>query len=142
VAMPETSLPVEFLFTMTARLGPVAEIKDGPQGARHIFPVIGGSFEGPRLCGVFETPCGDWLTRRPDRSGKLDVRLTLRTEDGAYILMTYNGIVTKVDGRPSIRTSPLFETGDERYAWLNSVQAVGIGGDAPGGVTYEVYALK
>jgi hypothetical protein len=110
--MPESSLPVEFLFTMTARLGPVAEIKDWPQDTRHIFPVVGGSFEGPHLCGVFETPCGDWPTRRPDGSGKLNVRLTLRTEDGACILMTYNGIVTKVDGRTSIRTSPLFETGD------------------------------
>ncbi len=139
--MPETSLPVEYLFTITARLGPVAVVSDGPQGTRRIFPVVGGTFEGPKLRGVVEMPGGDWLTSRPDGSGKLDVRATLRTEDGACILVTYNGIVRTVDGKSTIRTAPLFETGDERYAWLNTVQAVGIGGPVSGGVSYEIYAL-
>ena len=33
-------------------------------------------------------------------------------------------------------------TGDERYAWLNNVQAIGIGTVGPTGPTYEVYALS
>ena len=47
------------------------------------------------------------------------------------------------DRGKSLRTAPLFETGDERYTWLNSIQAVGIGtvNDDQTEVSYEVYAL-
>jgi hypothetical protein len=38
--------------------------------------------------------------------------------------------------------APLFETGDERYAWLNSIQAVGIGTAGAEGVDYDIYALQ
>ena len=43
--------------------------------------------------------------------------------------------------RLQLRTAPLFEAGDERYAWLNTVQAVGIGTSKSGSVSYQVYAL-
>jgi hypothetical protein len=39
-----------------------------------------------------QTPAGDWITNRADGSYRLDVRLTLKTNDGALILVTYNGI--------------------------------------------------
>ncbi len=92
-------------------------------------------------------PGGDWLTMRPDGSGKLDVRGTFRTDDGALILVTYHGIaLPQADGTFSVRTAPLFETGDARYAWLNTVQAVGFGvtggAGGPEWVTYQVYALR
>ena len=53
----------------------------------------------------------------------------------------YKGQFT--DHGKSLRTAPLFETGDERYTWLNSIQAVGIGtvNDDQTEVSYEVYAL-
>jgi hypothetical protein len=63
-------------------------------------------------------------------------------------LITYHGIGrTQPDGRPDVRTAPLFETGDTRYAWLNMVQAIGLGtavGGAAGleSVTYDIYALR
>ena len=34
-----------------------------------------------------------------------------------------------------------FETGDERYAWLNNLMAVGEGKLKPNEVTYRVYAV-
>ncbi len=71
---------------------------------------------------------------------QLDVRILLETDDGAVILMQYKGI--GVDGGENIRTAPLFETGDERYAWLNSVQAVAHGSVGDGTVTYNVFALR
>jgi hypothetical protein len=120
----KTSLPVEFLFTMRADLGTSATLEGGPQGDRIIVNVVGGTFDGPRLRGQIEPPAGDWVTRRPDGTSKLDVRLTLRTDDGAAILMTYNGISHRTESGSSIRTAPLFETGDPRYSWLNTLQAV------------------
>ncbi len=142
IDVPDSSIPAEFLFTLTAKTAAGISIPGGPQGARIVVPVTGGSFEGPRLAGIVEpAPGGDWITGRADGSFKLDVRIVLTTHDGAHIVMTYTGIGVRTPGGLQLRTAPLFETGDERYAWLNAVQAVGIGSSAPGSVTYQVYAL-
>ncbi len=138
--MSET-LPVEKLFTITADTTPPTFVNGGPQGSRMIVAVTGGTFEGPKLKGTIHGAGGDWLTMRADGSAKLDVRIILKTEDGAEILMTYNGVGVMADGAFKIRTAPLFETGDERYAWLNQIQAVAHGAPGNGNVTYDVYAL-
>lgn len=139
-----TSLAAEFLFSFEAQLGSRAAVENGPQGTRVIRDVTGGHFEGPRLKGLIEGPAGDWVTVRADGSSKLDVRLTLRTDDEAVILMTYSGIGLRSEaGDVLLRAAPLFETGDSRYAWLNHVQAVGIGQLRSASlVTYDVYALR
>ena len=124
----QTTIPVEFLFRLEAELGSREVISEGPQGTRVIANVTGGRFEGPRLKGTVEVPAGDWLTLRSDGSYKLDVRATLRTDDGALILLTYFGIGIPTEDGSMIRGAPLFETGDPRYAWLNRVQCVSIGG--------------
>jgi hypothetical protein len=140
--MPESALPVEFLFKITATTANRTQIPNGPQGSRSIVAVTGGTFEGPKLKGtVVESPGGDWLTVRGDGSFRLDVRVILRTDDGAHILMTYSGIGTAGEGGARLRTAPQFETGDERYAWLNRIQAVGIGAPAQGSVAYDIYGL-
>jgi hypothetical protein len=142
--MPESALPVEYLFTITAQTVAPVMMQNGPQGTRVIVGVPGGTFEGPKLKGtVAANGGGDYLTSRADGSVKLDVRIVLNTDDGAVILMTYNGIgLTRDDGSLSLRTAPLFETGDERYSWLNRVQAVATGAPGRGDVSYTVYALK
>ena len=105
-------------------------------------PVTGGEFEGPKVKGTIVPPGGDWVHARRNRTLHLDVRLMLVTDDGESILMTYQGIGhPQEDGSLSIRTAPTFETGAEAYAWLNDVQAVGIGTAGADSVTYEVYAL-
>jgi hypothetical protein len=142
--MPESALPVEYLFPITAQTVAPVMMQNGPQGTRVIVGVTGGTFEGPKLKGtVAANGGGDYLTSRADGSVKLDVRIVLNTDDGAVILMTYNGIgLTRDDGSLSLRTAPLFETGDERYSWLNRVQAVATGAPGRGDVSYTVYALK
>ena len=42
----------------------------------------------------------------------------------------------------SFRTTPVFETGSEKYGWLNPIIAVGVGGRTPRGVAYTVYAMR
>jgi hypothetical protein len=139
------SVPVEHLFTITAKTGEKkpAMIKDGPNGTRIIVTVTGGTFSGPKLNGtIADTAAGDWVIIRPDGTMALDVRLILTTDDGAHIYMTYSGFGKRLaDGSTMIRTAPLFETGDERYAWLNSIQAVSHGSTGDGTVTYDVYGL-
>lgn len=143
--MATTQLEVEHLFTMTAELGDPSNalIPNGPTGTRFIAAVTGGTFNGPRIKGTIVPPGGDWVHSRPNGTVHLDVRIQLVTDDGEAILMTYNGIgVPQEDRTTSIRSAPTFETGAEAYAWLNDVQAVGIGTAGRDSVTYEVYALK
>ncbi len=141
--MRETSLAVEHLFTMTATVGRATSIKAGPMGTRLVVPVLSGAFDGQKLRGkIADAPAGDWVYSRADGSIKLDVRLILLTEDGAAILMTYSGIGLPNEGGMSLRIAPQFETGEERYGWLNNLQAVGIGTFARGATINEIYALR
>jgi hypothetical protein len=132
----------EYLGTLRADIGARSVVENGPQGTRTIVPVVGGRFEGPRLKASVEGPAGDWITNRPDGTYRLDVRFTLRTDDGALILVTYNGIGQATGTGASLRTAPLFETGDPRYAWLTRLQAIGVGERVGTTVKYEIYALK
>ena len=40
-----------------------------------------------------------------------------------------------------LRTAPFFETGAERYGWLNTIVAVGVGQRIPNGATYDVFEV-
>ena len=43
--------------------------------------------------------------------------------------------------RYKLHIAPVFETADPRYAWLNSVLAVGCGERVSGGVRHYIYAI-
>ena len=85
---------------------------------------------------------GDWATLRPDGSFLIDARLTLMTDDGAPILMTYRGVGAFDPDRGAwMQTASLFETGDARYDWLNLVQGLAFGRLDDGTVVYEVHQV-
>jgi hypothetical protein len=84
---------------------------------------------------------GDWLTMRATGTAHLDVRVLLTTDDGVAIHMAYEGIMGPTDDGIRIITAPLFQTGDERYAWLNDVQAIAIGKPSKDAVDYDVYRI-
>ena len=132
----------EYLGSMQVQTGTRTVVENGPQGTRTIVQILGGRFEGPRLKASVQVPAGDWITNRADGSYKLDVRLTMKTDDGALILVTYNGIGQTTSAGASLRAAPLFETGDARYAWLTRLQAVAVGERVGTDVKYNVYALK
>jgi hypothetical protein len=139
-----TSLPVRQLFTLEGRVdGAAPAIVAGPNGVRAVVAVTGGTFKGERLEGtVAPNVGGDFALFRPDGSLRIDVRLVLNTNDGATIYMTYNGVaVPDANGVLELKTAPTFEVGDERYAWLNNVQAIGVGYSDRGSLHYDVYEL-
>lgn len=143
------------LFTMTVLLEPAQLDGPTPYGHRRIVIIKGGHFEGERLRGVLLPGGGDWVLGRADGSLALDVRLTLKSDDGASILMTYRGyrqgppevLARLAKGEavdPSLyyfRINPLFETASERHAWLNNVVAVGVGERLAEGPRYTVYEI-
>jgi hypothetical protein len=130
-------------------------VEAGPAGGRSLFPVTGGSFEG-RISGTVEPHGADWVQWRPDGVMQIDVRVMLRTHDDALIAMTYTGLTYAEPevmqrflkrepyefGEAYSRVTPRFETGDERYTWLNRTIAVANGMRTPGvGPIYRVFAI-
>jgi len=131
------------------------DIGTGPQGTRHLFDVTGGTFEGSRLRGIILPSGGDWLLVDSEGVGRLDVRITLETNDGARIYMQYYGVVVMNEkaaaamaqggsteyGDTYFMTQPRFETGDARYSWLNRLVAVAEGRLVPSAAEYQVFEL-
>jgi hypothetical protein len=114
----------------------IEEVGETPQGKLSIFPVIGGSFEGERLRGTVLAGGGDWVTARTDGTFELDLRVTLETDDGALIHMTFSGV--RDDGNHYLRTLPRFETAAPKYAFLNRLLAVGVGEIQPDGPVHAI----
>ena len=144
------------LFKIQVQVTSSMDLGHTPLGARRIAMVGEGSFEGERVRGtVLPGPNGDWLLQRNDGVMVLDVRLTLLTDDGAYIHMRYNGlrhgpadVMAKVArGEPAdpstyyFRIAPTFETSSEKYAWMNKLLAVGIGERKPSGPHYDIFEI-
>jgi len=143
-------------FTFNARLAPKVQIGDGPWGNRRIREVLGGEVRGERINGAVGSGGGDWILLGPDGWGRLDVRLTINTDDGASIYVQYFGLIEYNEaalaanaGERSteyaehyFRTAPRLECGDERYRWVNQTLFVGEGRLHPGPVVeYRVYRV-
>jgi|TARA_B100001059_G_scaffold65041_1_gene61224 hypothetical protein len=128
--------------TITVQLGERIEVGSGPKGTRLVVDVESIEVESDRVrASLAATDAADWLTLSEDGSiGCVDVRFTLKTDDGAYIYVEYAGRADMANGL--IATAPTFQTGDERYAWLNKIQAVGAGAlEGNGRLIYSLYEV-
>jgi hypothetical protein len=132
------SVAIESRPLMVLRLATSAtqEIGTTSQGALMIFPVVGGSFEGERLRGTVLAGGGDWVTIHSDGIFTLDLRVTLETDDGSLIHMTFSGV--RDDANHYFRTVPRFETAAPKYTFLNRLLAVGIGEIGPDGPIHVI----
>ena len=108
-------------------------------GQRLVVNCTGGSVHGPKINGTVIPPTGDWLVPLGEGHLRLDVRGTIKTDDGELILFEYYGVlsfpkeafdralkgevVTAKDGY--FITAPIFTTASKKYAWLTQIQAVG-----------------
>ncbi len=130
------------LMTLRLNTAPTQDVGAGPHGTRVTFPITGGSFEGDRLRGKVLPGGDDWTVKRPDGVMELDLRITLETDDGAVVYMTFEGLRDDgASGAPYFRTLPRFETAAPKYAFLNRLLAVGLGeirSDGPVHVIEEI----
>ena len=135
--MQTTQINTEYLMTYQVLLDAPTPI-DSSLMVINVKPT-GGWAKGPVISGTFQAPGADWLRVMPSGALRLDVRAVLKTDDGALIYMTYNGIiqhspesaermskgeVLTASDIPYFVTAPTFQTSSPTYAWLNSVQAV------------------
>ena len=109
-------------------------------GHTSIAPVTGGTFSGPRLAGTVRDGGADWITQVSGHSS-LDVRITLDTDDGDIIYMTYTGVVHRAGSGLYWRVRPIFQTASEKYDWLNHIVCIGKSKQIPGKVAYDVFEI-
>lgn len=148
-------LMTEHLFDMVVNLRSPLVVGNTPKGNRQILVGEGGEFQGKRLQGIILPHGADWFLIRPDGVGELDVRVLLQTTDNEKIYMNSTGFlhypreaakkVLSGKAEPSeyyLREKTVFETGSEKYSWLNSIVAVGTGWYQPGKVGMSIYEIK
>ena len=150
-----TDIRTTHLFTIALKVGEIQPLGKTPLGDRRVAVVDGGSFEGPKLKGSVLKGGSDWIIVRPDGALQLDVRLTLKTDDGHLIGMTYRGfrhgpaaVIDRLNRGEKVdaseyyfRTAPVFETSSEKYGWLNRIIAVATGRRLPDGPVYDVFEV-
>ncbi len=132
---PASPLESEFLFEVVLDV-------DAQLDAGHtsIAPVTGGTFSGPNIKGTVHAGGADWITQVSGHTS-LDVRITLETDDGAIIFMSYTGVVSRGDTGLYWRVRPIFQTASEKYDWLNHVVCVGKNKQVPGKVAYAIFGI-
>ncbi|GHD50358.1 UPF0311 protein [Thalassobaculum fulvum] len=152
-----SEIQTEFVMEMRLSVAmPLTALGNTQYGDRRIARVTDGTFEGPKLRGTVHDGGGDWILNRTDGVTQLDVRLTMQTDDGALIYMTYKGlrhgpadVMAKLAAGepvdPSLlyfRTAPFFETAaDGKYAWMNKAVFVATGRREPSGPIYRVFQV-
>jgi len=152
-----TQITTEYLMTLYAPLDPPQQI----DASLLVYNVRdGGWVKGPKVNGTLLSPAADWLRVMPGGNLRLDVRGTFKTDDGALVYFTYNGVISqpkeasdrfaKGDALTSkdvyFITAPTMQTASEKYAWLNHVQCVGkvveVKGGQNGFVKYDIFIVR
>ena len=132
---PTVSISTEYLMTVEFLMETL--VPPAPRGITNI--PVGGTVHGPKINGIIIPPGGDWPYAMPDGTIRLDVRFTIKTDDGEFILTEYNAVVVPskevLDKFAKAETvnsnelywigAPRFTTSSKKYAWLNGVQAAG-----------------
>jgi hypothetical protein len=132
------------LCTASITLAEPLFVPDTPLGTRVIAECRSFDVTGERITAHLKgSAAADWLTIDARLQGTIDVRALLETDDGAPIFVTYRGRLDLAGGpgaAPSY-AAPLFDTGDERYLWLNRIQAIAKGTVSADGATlvYDMY---
>jgi hypothetical protein len=156
-----SEIETEFLFEARIALAAPIHVGQTPNGYRMIVNVAGGGFEGAKLKGeVMPMSGADWSRIRADGTGALDVRMCFMTDDQAVIYVHWHGLMVVAEdnrayaldfakpddpvgaNRYYFRTSPQFETADQRYAWLNNIVAISKSRTGDGGVIHRVFAIR
>ena len=154
---PSTQITTEYLMTLHAPLQEPQRVGDDLL----IYNCLsGGWVKGPAISGEIVPPSGDWLRVLPNGTSELDVRVSIKADDGSFIFVKYGGrIAMPADAAKRLEageslgsddlyfiTSPTFETSSEKYGWLNDIVAVGKIVSCAGGpdshVTYDLFVVR
>jgi hypothetical protein len=150
----QNMIEMKALFRLKANVD-TPQVIDGPLGKRLFIPVTGGTFSGEQLSGVVQTGGSDFQLVRQDGVAELDVRVTLRTDDGITIQLKGHGLRhttpevfarimsgDEVDASEYyFREALFFEAPAGKYEWLNRIIAIAKGGRMKSEVFIDAYEV-
>ena len=134
----------------------VHDVGDVGRGQLFICPIKGGRFDG-KISGDVMDFGADWNLLYANNLDCVDTRYLLKTDDGALISLTTIGRALISPEQEAamdrgeyvdpadyyFRQHLLFETGDERYQWLNKACCFGVlGCKDEWTIVYDAYMVK
>ena len=146
---------LEFVCELKVRLKAPYIVGETPHGMRRIIPIIGGSFEGPKMKGEILDGGGDWQIVRKDGVAELEAHYQIITDDGVTIYIKNTGLrvatpeVAVRIGRGEVvspsdyyfRAIPKFEAPQGKYDWMNNAIFICKGIRNPDNVTIQVWKV-
>ena len=156
MATPVLNTAFEMTYCVKTK-DPIGPAKGSPRGPRQFWQVAEGSLSGPRINALLFSTGVDWMGVDEDGFWRPDVRAQFLTTDGAVIFLQYTGLVQQTDTFKTsanndlptdwedqyMRLSMRFDTGDERYRWLNESLFVARGRlKGTGSIEYAVFRIE
>lgn len=122
VTPPGTELAAELFVTIS----PAVTVGPSDQGTRRFIPITGGRFMGNGIKGEVMAGGADWQLSRADGVTEVNALYSIKTDDGAVIVVDNRGIIVPGNGGIGYaRTNPQFHAPQGKYEWLNKTLFVG-----------------
>jgi hypothetical protein len=122
VTPPGTELAIELYVTIS----PAVTIGPSDHGTRRFIPITGGHFTGNGIKGEVMSGGADWQLSRPDGVTEVNALYSIKTDDGAVIVVDNRGVIVPASGGIGYaRTNPQFHAPQGKYEWLNKTLFVG-----------------
>lgn len=111
----------EKLMSLHVQLGESQVVGDVPEGRLVIIPIVGGTFQGPRLRGSICLGGADWNVATSPTAVHLLARYWLKTDDGHVIAVENEGFWDSARDEGVLRTTPRFQCDKNGpYAFLTT----------------------
>ena len=123
----ENAPQLEYVVELKVKCEGAYQVGQTSHGNRFIIPIVGGSFEGPKMKGTILSGGADYQLQ-DNAHGRTEVEAiySIKTDDGVNIHVRNRGLICTgkdENGNPQFyfRTTPQFEAPfDSKYAWLNN----------------------
>ncbi len=118
---------LEFVVELKVKCEGAYQVGQTSHGNRFVIPIVGGTFEGPKMKGTILPGGADYqLQDNAHGRTELEAIYSIKTDDGVNIHIRNRGLICTgkdANGNPQFyfRTAPQFEAPmDSKYAWLNN----------------------
>ena len=118
---------LEYVVELKVKCEGAYQVGQTSHGTRFVIPIVGGTFEGPKMKGTIIPGGADYQLQDAEHGRtEIEAIYSIRTDDGVNIHIRNKGLICTgqdENGNPQFyfRTAPQFEAPwDSKYAWLNS----------------------
>ena len=123
----ENAPQLEYVVELKVKCEGAYQVGQTSHGNRFIIPIVGGTFEGPKMKGTILSGGADYQLQ-DNEHGRTEIEAiySIKTDDGVNIHVRNRGLICTgkdENGNPQFyfRTTPQFEAPfDSKYAWLNN----------------------